>query len=389
MEPWEIMISESQERMVAVVRPEMLDAVRGVCARWELPCTAIGEVTDSGALRAFHDGEIVGEIPARLLTDECPRYEVEQHAEARPVRRPEQPEFDVGEVIEQYDHLVGSRTVRRPGLDAAVLRLRPSLRGLAVALQGPAPGEIDGFRAGRPGDPRRRAQRRVRRRRADRPHRLPQLRQPREAGDRARARAGDRGDRAGRGGARDPGRLRQRLALQRCGRRLDPADTGRRLRRARAGRAAACPAAGSSGDAVLLATSPDGSLAAEAALIRFLWKAAPHLTPLPRRRQRRHRGRARGGRGVERRPRGRRRDPGRLRLAARRGDPRLPPDAGRTRLGSRGFVRDRGGALGDVRRLRRLRPRPRRGAARRTSASSRSSTADRSRRGSRSPSTAA
>ena len=52
------------------------------------------------------------------------------------------------EVIEQYDHLVGSRTVRRPGLDAAVLRLRPSLRGLAVALQGPAPGEMDAFRAG-------------------------------------------------------------------------------------------------------------------------------------------------------------------------------------------------------------------------------------------------
>ena len=51
-------------------------------------------------------------------------------------------------MIEQYDHLVGSRTVRRPGLDAAVLRLRPSLRGLAVALQGPAPGETDGFRAG-------------------------------------------------------------------------------------------------------------------------------------------------------------------------------------------------------------------------------------------------
>ena len=64
------------------------------------------------------------------------------------MRRVERPEFDVGEVIEQYDHLVGSRTVRRPGLDAAVLRLRPSLRGLAVALQGPAPGETDGFRAG-------------------------------------------------------------------------------------------------------------------------------------------------------------------------------------------------------------------------------------------------
>src|SRR5881392_4008893 len=126
----------------------MLAAVHGVCERWELPCTAIGEVTDSGALRAFHDDDLVGEIPARLLTEECPRYEVEQRAEQRPVRRLEPPAFDVRDVIEQYDHLVGSRTVRRPGLDAAVLRLRPSLRGLAVALQGPAPGETDGFRAG-------------------------------------------------------------------------------------------------------------------------------------------------------------------------------------------------------------------------------------------------
>src|SRR3954447_6264264 len=67
MEPWEIMISESQERMVAVVRPEMLDAVSAVCERWELACTPIGEVTDTGELRAFHDGDVVGEIPAELL----------------------------------------------------------------------------------------------------------------------------------------------------------------------------------------------------------------------------------------------------------------------------------------------------------------------------------
>ena len=51
-------------------------------------------------------------------------------------------------MVEQYDQLVGSRTVRRPGLDAAVLRLRPSLRGLAVSLQGPRPGEADAFAAG-------------------------------------------------------------------------------------------------------------------------------------------------------------------------------------------------------------------------------------------------
>src|SRR2546421_1795960 len=77
MEAWEIMISESQERMVAVVRPQMLRAVEAVCARWELPCTVIGEVTGSGRLRARHADEIVGEIPARFLTEEAPRYRIE------------------------------------------------------------------------------------------------------------------------------------------------------------------------------------------------------------------------------------------------------------------------------------------------------------------------
>src|SRR5438552_1886233 len=77
LEPWEIMISESQERMVAVVRPPMLDAVRGICAKWELPCTPIGEVTDTAMLRVFFADEPAGAIPARFLTDECPRYQVE------------------------------------------------------------------------------------------------------------------------------------------------------------------------------------------------------------------------------------------------------------------------------------------------------------------------
>jgi phosphoribosylformylglycinamidine synthase II len=149
MEPWEIIISESQERMVAVVRPQMLDTVRRVCAQWELPCTTIGDVTDTGELRALFDGETVGEIPARFLTDECPRYEVERephslgYVEPSPENRAPK-----GWIYEQYDQLVGSRTVRRPGLDGAVLRLRPSLRGLAVSLQGPPPGERDPFRAG-------------------------------------------------------------------------------------------------------------------------------------------------------------------------------------------------------------------------------------------------
>jgi len=152
LEPWEVMISESQERMVAVVQPAFLEAVEEVCGRWELHCTPIGEVTDTGELRAFHDGEVLGEIPAGFLTEEAPRYRVEPVPRAPRSEPPEPAARPVREslldllaspnvrsrawIYERYDHLVGSRTVRRPGLDAAVLRLRPSHRGLAVSLDG-------------------------------------------------------------------------------------------------------------------------------------------------------------------------------------------------------------------------------------------------------------
>jgi phosphoribosylformylglycinamidine synthase len=150
------MISESQERMVAVVGSAFLGAVEEVLARWELECAPIGTVTDTGELRCFHAGEELAAIPARLLTDEAPRYTVER--EPRPAEPPAWAEraplreraaaADRREVFERYDHLVGSRTVRRPGLDAAVLRLRPSLRGLAVSLDGPPPGLRDPWLAG-------------------------------------------------------------------------------------------------------------------------------------------------------------------------------------------------------------------------------------------------
>ncbi|MGZ4320056.1 MAG: phosphoribosylformylglycinamidine synthase subunit PurL [Gaiellaceae bacterium] len=150
MEPWEIMISESQERMVAVVRPERLGDVAAVLDRWELHRAAIGEVTDTGELRAFVDDEPVGEIPAALLTDECPRYELDRlPATRRPAKVDPVNHEPKAWIYEQYDHLVQSRTVRRPGLGAAVLRLRPSWRGLAVSLDGPPLGERDPRAAGR------------------------------------------------------------------------------------------------------------------------------------------------------------------------------------------------------------------------------------------------
>ena len=148
LEPWEIMISESQERMVSVT--DRVEDVARVCRKWDLNWAVIGEVTDTGELRAFHDGELVGDIPARLLTEECPRYRVPTlPAETSPASPPLEPNVRSRLwVYERYDQLVGSRTVRRPGLDAAVLRLRPSYRGLAVSLDGPPVGERDPFRAG-------------------------------------------------------------------------------------------------------------------------------------------------------------------------------------------------------------------------------------------------
>jgi phosphoribosylformylglycinamidine synthase II len=150
MEPWEIMISESQERMVAVVEPARLAEVEAVLDKWELHHAVIGSVTDTGELRCFFGGDLEGAIPASLLTDECPRYEVEQ--EPRPPRNRAPVAAANREskawIYEQYDQLVQSRTVRRPGLDAAVLRLVPSYRGLAVSLDGPPVGELGAFAAG-------------------------------------------------------------------------------------------------------------------------------------------------------------------------------------------------------------------------------------------------
>jgi phosphoribosylformylglycinamidine synthase subunit PurL len=144
MEPFEIMISESQERMLCVVEPERVGEVLAACERWQVNATAIGEVTDSRELRVFDDGEEVGSIPVEALVDDCPLYDLEPAPPVAPLypapprRLPEG--LDAGEtligllgssnlcsrraVFEQYDPLVGSRTVRRPEeADAAVLVL--------------------------------------------------------------------------------------------------------------------------------------------------------------------------------------------------------------------------------------------------------------------------
>ena len=77
LEPFEVMISESQERMLAVVEPARLDEVVATCERWQTGAAAIGEITDSRHLRVLDDGVEVGDVPVAALVDECPLYDLE------------------------------------------------------------------------------------------------------------------------------------------------------------------------------------------------------------------------------------------------------------------------------------------------------------------------
>lgn len=163
MEPFEVMISESQERMLCVVEPAKLDEVLAVCARWEVRATAIGEVTDARRLRVFAGDDLVGDMPVVALVDECPLYDLDPEAPTEPVYAPPPRRLaegaSLGEtllallgspnvaskqwVFEQYDSLVGSRTVRRrgetravqsPSADAAVLSLARDGGSGAIAV---------------------------------------------------------------------------------------------------------------------------------------------------------------------------------------------------------------------------------------------------------------
>jgi phosphoribosylformylglycinamidine synthase II len=159
MEPFEIMISESQERMLCVVEPGRLSELMEVCGRWEVRATPIGEVTDTERLRVFDGGELVGDMPVGALVDDVPLYDLDPEAPSEPLY-PDPPAV-LGDaaalsdsllallaspnvaskrfVFEQYDSLVGSRTVRRPqAADAAVLALAPdgANGALAVSIDG-------------------------------------------------------------------------------------------------------------------------------------------------------------------------------------------------------------------------------------------------------------
>jgi len=154
MEPFEIMVSESQERMLCVCTPENLDAVVALTDKWDVHGVAIGTVTDTRAMRIFRGEELVGEMPVAALVDDAPLYDLApEKPPAPPYPAPEgtlKADASPREVLlallaspniasrrplfEQYDCIVQSRTVRRPEqADAAVLAL-PDGSGLGVSI---------------------------------------------------------------------------------------------------------------------------------------------------------------------------------------------------------------------------------------------------------------
>ncbi len=152
MTPYELMLSESQERMLLVARRDRLPEVLAIFHKWELDAVEIGRVTDSGRVVLFFDGKIVADLPAAPLADRAPMYD-RPRAPIVPPSGPflwqTEPEpVDYGDVLKrllaspnvaekswiwtQYDHMVQSNTVQRPGGDAAVLRVKGTKKGIAM-----------------------------------------------------------------------------------------------------------------------------------------------------------------------------------------------------------------------------------------------------------------
>jgi phosphoribosylformylglycinamidine synthase len=158
MEAFEILTSESQERMLAIVNPAQLAAVQGVCAKWGLDAVVIAELVPGGMLTITHGDQVVADVPARSLTDEGPEYDRPREAPAvHPSALEEDPTFAVFDgdldeaffrvlrspniaskrwVHQQYDSVVQGQTVAGAGSDAAVVRVPGTMKGLALSTDG-------------------------------------------------------------------------------------------------------------------------------------------------------------------------------------------------------------------------------------------------------------
>jgi phosphoribosylformylglycinamidine synthase len=152
MTPYEILLSESQERMLIIAKRGQENVVREIFEKWDVPCAEIGRVTDDGMMRVRNNGSLAAEIPAKPLADEAPLYAREAKAPVAtglwPVgdERPTGPwlhEFlrqllrdptiaSKNWVYRQYDHMVRTGTVVRPGSDAAVFHVREANKILAA-----------------------------------------------------------------------------------------------------------------------------------------------------------------------------------------------------------------------------------------------------------------
>jgi len=157
MSPYEILLSESQERMLLVAKPGCEQRVHGILAKWDLHAATIGFVTDTGRMVVKENGKVVADVPADSLT-EAPVY---HPAKSEPAILKKHREFDEsgvpdcknpGEILEkllsdptiaskcwvyqQYDHMVRSNTLVRPGSDAGVLRVKGTSLGLAMTIDG-------------------------------------------------------------------------------------------------------------------------------------------------------------------------------------------------------------------------------------------------------------
>ena len=159
LEPFEIMVSESQERMLCVVAPADVPAVLALCQKWEVRGTAIGSVTDTRRMRIFEGERLVGDMPVQALVDDCPLYDLVPAKPSAPIYPTPPATLSAGAapretllallaspniasrrpLFEQYDAIVQSRTVRRPEqADAAVLAL-PGPAASGDGSPGPRP----------------------------------------------------------------------------------------------------------------------------------------------------------------------------------------------------------------------------------------------------------
>lgn len=150
MTPYEMMLSESQERMLMVLKPGREDMARAIFEKWELDFAVIGEVTDTRHMVLTFEGETVCDIPLGPLAADAPNYDRPHIPTPKPEPLTDVPEStDIGAdllklmacpdlasrkwVWEQYDHMVMADTIQRPGGDAAVIRVHGTNKGLAIS----------------------------------------------------------------------------------------------------------------------------------------------------------------------------------------------------------------------------------------------------------------